>query len=281
MQNDWDKDIARLKAEVAGLIKQQKVSNEFGIRGLLARKIKLIQLEIDCDRWFEKVCALANRNYLLLPREQTFLHWTRIFLEQVTRLRTLRSEVFSRKLWLGLLQTRLLGVKANRDSTTALGTSELMELSIRRSSLLKTEKYLAEALVKLKSRRLELVKRYETLPIVDANQLASHSLNYRLGKNLDDALSSPILTILGEYLRTGTYPVVAPREIERVQKLQQKYERDERAIKSKVIGDRKGLTSEKFEKALKQLDDLQLETLTAYQELKGRAPEPLKPSIRV
>jgi hypothetical protein len=267
--NEWDRDIAILNKEVSDLLRSHRPTHDHGARGLILRKVKLIQGEIDCDRNVERLVAHSARDYLLLPRERAFLHWTRIFLEQVGKLRALRSEVASRGLWLGLLQTRLLGTKV----TAGLGASELMEMSIRRANLLKTEKYLAELLVKLKARRLELVRRYETLPIADANQLASQSLSYRLGKDLEDALQSPILSILGQYLITRTYPVIAPEQTAKVRKLEEKFKRDERLIKARVVGDRKGLTSDKFERALKQLDDLQRDTLAAYQELQSRSPQ--------
>ncbi len=271
--HDWDRDVSVIKAEITGLLARQKPSQHTGIRALLIRKIKLIQLEIDLDRAYEKLSALSGRDYLLLPKERTLLHWTRIFLEQAGKLRALRADVASRSLWLGLLETRLLGKKGGE----SVGTSELMEMSIRKANLLKTERYLGDALVKLKARRLGLVKRYEQLEIFDANQTASMTLGYRLGSGVQNAFESPILTILGDYIKTGVMPVIAFKEAEKARKLEERYLRDSQNLKTKVVNT--AISAKKFEQAMKQLEDLELETLSAYETIKGKSPLPARPHI--
>ena len=178
---------------------------------MVARKIAIIQRQMNVERSFERIRRLVGKETLLLPREKTMRHFSQIFLDHAEKFQTLRSKLLVRSLWLKLITARALGPEGEAliATETDLDPDDLVALAIRQDSLKKTEQYLADSLVKLRVRRKELMTRYEHLGVFESNQLASRTMASRLGLDAEDAVKSPAVKALGAYVKRAAAQVVS------------------------------------------------------------------------
>ncbi len=214
----------------------------------------------------------------LPPRQQALLHWGRMYLEQAESFTALKTKLLTRGLWLKLIKARLLG--PGTPPSGDIDGDELVGLAVRVANLEKTEKHLASTLDTLLTRRQDLTTHYHSLEVITANRSAGHSLNYRLGVNVVDALRSRTLQNLATYVR----PEFGSAErrsaaSEAAQRYRDKSSsllglcrslvlsrlRDPAAKSNERVAD-------KFSQAMRQLDDLERDARTAY--LQADAPAP-------
>jgi hypothetical protein len=225
---------------------------------------------------------------MLLPRERTLLHWGGLYLEAASKLMALTSKLKTRQLWLRLISARLAGPGStiSRD----IDADDLVTLAMRQASLAKTEGYLAEALTTLKRRKKDLTRRYESLSVVEENFMASGSLGTRLGASLEDAFASPTVRALGNYLRRITAPLVDAQACKRLADSQ-----------ARALGKADGLfgvcknvvlarladpqskpeprVHDKFQQAMRQLDELEAETRDAWDRIVSSQPPAARPLL--
>ncbi len=240
-----------------------------------------IQQHLTLERNFERLKKLTSRDMLLLPRERTMVHWGAVFLARAETYVTVRSRLMARSLWVKLIKTRLLG--PGGQVTGSLEDDDLVALSVRQTNLAKTEAYLAEALTKLRQRRRDLVALYEQRGVAEANRTAALTLQARLGATAGDALASPPVRALGEYVKTAAAPITAQAAKQRLDSaVNRGAERTSgllAACRNLVIARLKdpgvGVSARsqgRFKAVMQQLDDLEDETREAYGQILGTAP---------
>ena len=285
---DWDNELAVITKDLETLKTAHGKRKLTGAKALVARKVSIIQLTVQVERNLERLRRLVEREVLLLPREKALVHGARLYLERSQTFLKQRSDLLARGLWLKLIKTRLLGAGDRPgDAATA---DDLIALAVRQESLGKTERYLAETLVKLRQRRRDLIARYEALGVAEANRTASQTLRGRLGQSPDEALASPPMRALASYVKTATAPVSAPEADARVKdlglKLGEKTDGLLQACRSLIVARLKdpgarpgGRTFDRFESTMQQLDELADETRRAYDQMVGQAPATARPIL--
>jgi hypothetical protein len=285
---EWDEELAVVAKEIETVKATHGKTRLAGNRGLVARKVSIIQAQLNVERNFAKLKKLIGREMLLLPRERTMVHWTEVFVDRAEKFHQLRSKLLSRGLWVKLIMTRALG--ENGKNASELDADDLVALSIRQDNLSKTEKYLSDSLLKLKERRKSLVTRYEQLGIADANRTASLSMASRLGRNPEDALNGPGVKALGSYVKSAAAPLTA-QSIEKISGMEHRIERRTDglfAICKAVIFSRmedpgakpSSRAVDKFHDAMRQLDELEDDTREAMDEILRATPSEAHPRLR-
>lgn len=285
---DWDDELQAVEREIAKVRETHSRARMTGQKALLAKKVAIIQNQIHVDRHLERIKKLTLRDFMLMPRERTMLHWGGLYLEAASKMFTLRNKVKARQLWLRLIKARVAGPETTRHGD--IEGDDLVTLAMRQAHLAKTETYLAETLVKLKRRKKDLTSRYESLNIVEENRSASGSLGTRLGTSPEDAFASPTVKALETYVLRMTAPIVAPPAAKRF------LDSQERAIgksdglfglcKNVVLSRLNDPNAkpeqrvhDKFQFAMQQLDDLEAETREAWDRILGATPAPAKPKL--
>jgi len=289
---EWDNELNVIAKDLAAMRASRGRAHLTGNQSLIARQVAIIQAQINLDRNLERLRKLLAREFLLLPREKAMLHWGRIYLGEAQKVAQTRSRLLARNLWLKLIQTRLTGADAKSD--TPVDAVDLVALAIRQTHLSQTEAYLNDSLAQLQTHRSELVTRYEQLGVVEANRCASLSMASRLGTTLEDALASPVVKALATYVRAVASPV---RVAEARGHLDLDLDKTERRLTYKANGllgicRRLVVTRlkepaaqpstrvlDKFQRAMQQLADLELETRQAYGQILRAVPEEPHPIL--
>lgn len=285
---DWDDELEAVSKEIATVHAAHGKARLTGQKALLAKKVAIIQKQIHVDRYLERIKKLTQRDFMLMPRERTLLHWGGIYLDAVTKLYSLSSRFKSRELWLKLINARIAGPGAA--SGRDIEADDLVTLAMRQSSLAKTEGYLAETLLKLKRRKKDLTRRYEALGIVEENLTASGSLGTRLGASPEDAFASPTVRALGTYVRRMTAPVVDAPAVKRLVDAQARALGKSDGLfglcKSVVLSRLSDPSArpeqrihDKFQHAMQQLDELEAETRDAWDRIVSSAPQAARPKV--
>ncbi len=286
---EWDQELAIVAKEIETLKDSQGKKRVAGNRGMIARKVSIIQSQLNVERNFAKLKKLAGREMMLLPRERTMVHWTEVFIDRAEKFHQLRSKLLSRGLWVKLIMTRALGESGR--SVSELDADDLVALSIRQDNLSKTEKYLSDSLTKLKERRKSLVTRYEQLGVADANRSASLSMASRLGKNAEDALNGPGVKALGGYVKSAAAPLNAQVMEKKIAGMERRIERRTEGLlsicKSVIFSrmeDPEAVPSnralDKFHVAMRQLDELEDDTREAMGAMLKGSPSTSHPRVR-
>ena len=197
--DDWDQELEIVERELKTVRSTYGRERLSGHRALIARKITIIQSQINLERTIERIRKLTSRDYLLLPREKTLLHWGQIYVDKLASMFGTQSKLLTKSLWLKLIKTRIAGPDAK--PTAEIEPDDLVALAIRQQNLQKTERFLSDRLVKLRLKKKSLIQRYETFGVAESNRFASGSLAGRLGATPTDALGSPEIKALGLYVQ--------------------------------------------------------------------------------
>lgn len=295
--DEWDQEIELVAREIGTVRVAHEKSKPAGNRSLIARKISIIQAQINLERTIERMRKIVSREYLLLPREKAMLHWGQIYIEKLTHRFAAQTKLMTRNLWLKLVATRLNGEGA--EPTTEVDADELMSLAIRQQNLQKAELVLADKLVKLRQEKKALIQRYECLGIAEANRYAAGSLFGRLGANSSDALDSPTMKALALYFKQltslvredqdpdlkkteRTFGKKAARLITEssdmvIKAVQEQVNKPEPPHKAKVIVPPQGHVLNEYRLAMLELAELEAESKEAYESFLNHRQEPPKP----
>lgn len=273
--NDWDEELQLVAQEVASLREQHQRKRAAGMKPLVAKKVALVQAQLDLDSLFARIKRLATReNYTLLPREKTMLHFGKRLAERAEKLEQHAAKHRAKALWLDLIKSRLDG-----------DADELVALAVRQANLVKTEKYLEDTLNKIRVRKKDLTKRYDQLGVAETNRVAGASLGARLGATPEKAMMSPHVRAIAELLRMTTAAVARPEAEERLRAADTRFGVKATGLlgicRSMVLSRLRdggvrpsARAAGKFELALQQLDDLEAETRRAFDEmLSAKDPE--------
>ena len=106
---DWDNELTVVSSELATIREAHTRTRMTGNKALVARKVAIIQMQINVERNFARIKKLVGRDLMLMPRERTLVHWSQVFLEHAEKFHALRSKLLTRGLWLKLIMTRAMG----------------------------------------------------------------------------------------------------------------------------------------------------------------------------
>lgn len=293
--DEWDQELEIVAREIATVRSAHTRARSPSNRTLIARKITIIQAQINLERAIERIRKLTSRDYLLLPREKTLLHWGQFYVEKLTATFSGQTKLLTKSLWLKLIKTRISGPDAK--PATTIEPDDLIALAIRQQSLQKTEKFLADRLVELRIKKKDLMRRYEEFSIAEANRIASGSLAGRLGATPADAINSPEMKALGLYVQHLS-SLVRETNIPALDRAQQKFEKKA----ARVLDEAKqmvldvihntgednastiAISSEdrklgEFQMAMLELSELEAETREAYDQFLQSTPEEARPHV--
>jgi hypothetical protein len=294
--SDWDDELDVVAGEIAHLRGAHGKTRLTGDKAIVAKRVAIVQAQIELDRSYERIRKLTQRDFMLLPRERALVHWASLYLEAATKVFALTTKIGTRNLWLRLVRTRLASPGTRDAAGEDLDHEEqedLASLAVRQANLAKTEGFLAEALARLRERKTTLTRRYHALGVVDANHAAGGSLGTRLGPTPADALRSPTVRALEDYFRLVTAPIHSRDAAHRWKEAErraakradgllgmcktvvaQRLKEPEKAPVSKPPS----RVMDKFQAALEQLDALEAETRAAYGQILGVGSEPTPPN---
>jgi hypothetical protein len=219
---EWDHELATVAREVSSLASGHLRSNASRNKGLVSRKMATIQAQLKIERMFRRIRSLCEREFLLLPKEKALLHWSGVFLEKVEKYYELKQCNLTRNLWLKLIRTRIGGPE--QAHFTSFDQDDIVSLSLRHAALIKSEKYLGDALVRKHEQKAEAVRRYQQLSIAHENKSSAVSMQGRLGIDLEHSLTNPVVNYLGRAMIEMTAPVHAPERSTLVAAFSEKYD---------------------------------------------------------
>jgi hypothetical protein len=277
---EWDKELDRIAGDLKSLSEMHAESRPSSDRPLVTRKLAIIQTQIDLERQIAQIRKLVERDHLVLPRERTLIHWATVYVERAEKLLAQRTKHQNRNLWLKLIRTRLLG--PDRKADAEVDADDLVALAVRHTNLARNERYLREALTKLKAQQKDLVEQYEKLAVVEANNVASTSLFSRLGASPEDAAKSPVLKALQLFLDSAAAPLASRNRQYQADAASEAYQSATSGLlgmcRDLVLGRRRGdaqaspaKTADRFHHAMRQLDDLEAASRVAFERLRPKA----------
>lgn len=196
--NDWDQEFAIIAREVNTLVTDHLKNRVSRNKGLVTRKMATIQSQLKIEKMLKRIRSFCEREFLLLPKEKALVHWSEVFLHRVENYYELKQKNLTRALWLKLIRTRISG--PDKAAFTNFDNDDLITLSLRHAALLKTEKFLGDAIVRKRRQKKEAIARYQELTIAQENRTSAASMQSRLGSDLDHAMRNPIVTALGRAL---------------------------------------------------------------------------------
>lgn len=292
--DEWDQELEVVAREIETVRAAHGRSRLSENRTLIARKISIIQAQINLERSIERIKKLTGRDYLLLPREKTLLYWGQAYVDKLQATFATQSKLLTKSLWLKLIKTRIAGPDAK--PATDIDPDDLVALAIRQQSLQKTEQFLTSRLVTLRAKKKDLVRRYEDFGIAEANRTASGCLAGRLGATPEDALHSPTMKALALYVQQLAAILREDDEpaLERVhRKLEKKAARLVDEAKDMVIGAARSPSAgpgvfaipspdralSEFQMAMLELSELEAETREAYDSFLHAAPAEARPQV--
>lgn len=292
--DEWERDLEVVANEIKTLKIRLKNSTNNSKKSLQTHKIQLLQGQMGLERTLTRIGKLTGRDYLLLPRDRTMLHWGRVYKEQLLKLASLQTKVANQRMWLKLIKTRLGA--PNCAATAPVEAEDLLTLAIRQKDLLATEKALSKELVALNAKKKSLYQRYEHFEITQANRLASGSLAARLGANVDDALASPEMRALEIFIQkltsalrdTDTSAISvqkskfadrAARLLAEVKEIVIQTTQESNIDADTQINITAGEKFDEFEAALRELGNLEAETRAAYDKLLAASPASAHPQV--
>lgn len=205
---DWDLELDTVARELdAVLTARGKTSGTRGraMRAMTARRIKIVQAQLDSERTLDRLRKLEARELLLPAREKALLHGARLWLASAPKLEAERTRIAARSLWVRLVRARLAGEGDHRP-LSELDADDLVALAVRHANLEKTERYLAETLTRVRARKQSLTERYRVVEIALTNKTAGVSLAGRWGKTLSEALQSPQARAIARLMRAALPP---------------------------------------------------------------------------
>lgn len=264
---DWDSELASMSSKLQHLLATERDGRKAQRRGLVFNRVGIVQAQAKLDHVLDGLKNLTQRDLLLLPREKAVLHWGRIYTERAASHWQLLGRVLTKNLWLKLVTLR---------SGELLDGDQLVGLSVRKANLSKTERYLRSAIDTVKQQQRELAKAYHQLGVEMSNREAACCMTGRLGLDAKDVAASPALRALTSYFMHLTAGVRGDAATQRFLTLHQTYENKALTLmnqcRTSILnnGDDpaqalNSKTSDKFEAAMRQLDELEAGVKVAYQ----------------
>lgn len=226
--HDWDLELDKLTQEVSSLAADQLKSKATRNKGLVARKMATIQSQLKIEKMFRRIRSFCEREFLLLPKEKALLHWSGIFLEKIEKYYELKQRNLTRSLWLKLIRTRIAG--PGQSPFAAFDQDDIISLSLRHAALLKSEKYLADALIRKEEEKQEAIERYRQLTVAQENRISAASMQGRLGTDLDHALTNPLVNHLGRAMIELAASLHNPQQSALLADLGLKYDRGTKSL---------------------------------------------------
>lgn len=285
---EWERELDAIRADIDAIRAAHSRSRLAGNKSLIARKIAIIQGQLQLERHIESLQQIAGRDHLLLPRERAMVHGAKQYVERLQNLVSIRTRILTRSLWLQLIKTRMMGDDGKAPGD--IDADDLVALSIRLSSLKKTEQYLGDTLTRLRQRRRELTYNYDQLGVIDANRTAAQSFASRLGATSAEALRSPTLKALAHWLKTVAAPISARAAQERLSAMDVQGEEQAatgldmaRSLVTNRLHDPQAVMAprhlETFQAAMAELDALEKQTRQAYDQILAHAPAASPPIL--
>lgn len=289
---DWDEELDTVWNEIAKLVEGEAARRKAGPGALVAAKVEVMQAELELERRHQKIRRLVERDRPLLPRERALVHWARTWLEAATSFTTKRSAQLAEALWLKLIRTRL-----GATGSDGLGGEELVSLSVRRTNVGKTERYLQDYLAQLKTRRKELTSRFRHREITAANRAAARTLAIRLGPTPPAAFAGAEMAALKAFVRRTIDPLHRPVAAAHARAGAARLEEKSQAVltaakrmalariaaEAAAVPPPRATTrgAGRLRATLDQLGHLEAETREAFAALEARMPELSDPNIVV
>lgn len=221
----WDREAMQLASELGELIKTRPNRNLPSAVPLKELRVELAKQQSDFIRILDQIDSIVREKTPSVPRthtESSFVHWTGIFSNRLRQYWTRQSRLLSAMMWAKLIKMRLAGPQ-KREHDWQISDEEIVGLAIKRAELASTEKQLVQHLETLKGKKDELQLRYKALLVSESNALAGNSLQGRLGRNVFDALRSPLVRGLENFLtfafmpsgleRRGDVPTSGPMDL--------------------------------------------------------------------
>jgi len=201
---EFDKELSQLEADVRAVHADHSPFGTASKTDLVGLKVKIIKSQMAIDRDLDRILSVASQDLLLLPQAHTLVHWAGVMRDRFKTYLTLQSKTLSRRLWLKLIRSRL-GDLSDSQSLT-FDPDDLVDLALRRSTLVKSEKILTNSLISLSAERKKLGNQYIETAVARANIEAAGSLQARLGVTLSHALRNPTVKALGTLLSQSSMP---------------------------------------------------------------------------
>jgi hypothetical protein len=200
----WDHEIDDLHGQVRAAMISYRKSRATEDRPLMIKKMSIIQHQINIDMYMERIQRLTKQNDLLLPREKTLLHFARELVTRMAGYLDLINKLSTRRLWIKLISTRL---GTSTVSVDQLAPEDTVDLAVRHSELLKTEKLLEQSLIEMNQTQKSFIQRYKSLSVAKSNLFASNSAADLHGNSIEDAMADPSVKALNHFMAHATGPV--------------------------------------------------------------------------
>lgn len=126
---DWDDELALVASEIAHLRGAHGKTRLTGDKAIVAKRVAIVQAQMELDRSFDRIRKLTQRDFMLLPRERALVHWASLYLEAATKVFALTTKIGTRNLWLRLVRTRLASPSSSDAASQDLDTAQQEDLA--------------------------------------------------------------------------------------------------------------------------------------------------------
>jgi|GEM_PF-2292818 len=286
----WDSECRAVAREIAGSLAAPLADSALTAQHpLVSAKFEAMRVEHELKANIRSLRSTLDRRPWMDKRASALIHWTGVLADKILAYFESQARIIDKSMWLHLLQTRVDGQPMN---TSDMGESDIMDVAIRRTNLLKTETFLTEHLKKLEKEKERLHKQYHQLDARRANFWASHSMAASFGQNFDQSRSNPVLQSLTRYVSRITAPFRLPtvlKEKASTTKAAIDYRTDAimsrlQAMVNDITRDPNSLSSEKFQNymnhALGEISSMERQLSDLIQEIDLLpAGKPLAPKV--
>jgi len=196
----WDQEVLGIASEldvIAGVIQHPQHQQR---RALVKLNHGVFQLQALLGNVLDKIVTLTQRSALLRPLERSLVHWGSVYAERVHNYYVRQVQQLGKHLWLRLIQTRLAGGHPGADQVD-ISDQHLVEMSVRRSTLLETERQLRQRQMQLQIAKGELRQLHDDYCAMQSNLDAAGSMSARLGSSPQEAFANPAVKGLGALVR--------------------------------------------------------------------------------
>ena len=288
--NDWDLELAMVQRDLARLDQYLSAPGS-SANQLTKHKVRLLQSHLRFERLCDQMHKVLERDFLLVPREQAMVHWTKIYLEKVKFFYTLQQKSMTRGLWLKLLRARMMGGETTEKSLRQEPDSEdLVALALKHAQLQKTEQHLQGQLKILAARKNDLRQQYYRLGVVEANNGAGRSFNTRVSRESEnDGVESALQTLGRALVRANWRHSKNPLAHEFSDHLQMYANKAEETLNhchqltlarfSDESTHSENHAAAALQRAVQQLDELDGKVEEAYQKLIEKPLLPMRPIL--
>jgi hypothetical protein len=193
----WDQEVIAIGSQI------DQVARDYvgdGDRPQIAGlKLAIFQAQARLATLLEQLSGLNHRRDLLGPSARSFVHWVGVYSEKIQHFYLKQIHLLGKYMWLKLIAVRLSANQSSLDM--GLADENLLEMSIRKNSLLDSERQLQQRLTELQNRKAALKSRYQNLSAELANQEAATSLQTEFATNFANVGDHPTLQKLKVYMK--------------------------------------------------------------------------------